>query len=294
MGTYHFLDGSKVRIHYRGNSKTCGRCHGDVNNCKGGAIAKECESAGGARVPLHVHMKKLWSEINFTPASFELPKDISDGDVENDIQILENQNFPRLAKAQEDKTVAEQYVGLSITNINKDIDDKKIQDFIRRFVSSEIKDEEIDIVRNKRKTTATISQNLTSTKVEQAMKRLNFSDCQQMYFERPLYCTPIRNMTPEKKQENNTSDIPGLSKEDQRKALQKQKEQEKKKDVEKGSSVSAFKILMDKAAANKKSDEQSKNSASPFLRTEKKRDSNELSSPSSPQDNDNKKTKPSL
>ena len=27
MGTYHYLDGERVRVYYRGNTKTCGRCH---------------------------------------------------------------------------------------------------------------------------------------------------------------------------------------------------------------------------------------------------------------------------
>ena len=26
MGTYHFLDGARVRVYYKGNEKTCGRC----------------------------------------------------------------------------------------------------------------------------------------------------------------------------------------------------------------------------------------------------------------------------
>ena len=34
MGTYHFLDGARVRIFYRGNQKTCGRCHQHARGCK--------------------------------------------------------------------------------------------------------------------------------------------------------------------------------------------------------------------------------------------------------------------
>ena len=48
MGTYHFLDGARVRIFYRGNEKTCGRCHNTASRgCKGAGIARDCEEQGG-------------------------------------------------------------------------------------------------------------------------------------------------------------------------------------------------------------------------------------------------------
>ena len=46
MGTYHFLDGAKVRVFYRGNEQTCGLCHQGQASCPGGGISKECENAG--------------------------------------------------------------------------------------------------------------------------------------------------------------------------------------------------------------------------------------------------------
>ena len=267
MGTYHFLDGAKVRIFYRGNERTCGRCHGNTSNCKGGGIAKECEAAGGTRVPLHQHMKKLWKEINFTPASFELPGDLTE-DLEHDVEISSSQNFPRAEKvAQVTEKDMQRYVGLSIANINLDEDDSAIQDFVRRFVSSEIPNDQINIIRDKKKAVVNINDTLTSETVSQAMKRLNFSDCKQKYFEKPLYCKPLRNMTPEKS--NNV--IPGLQPKDQEKA-------------------SAFQIMMakpNKKDRDPKNDPESDQSSSPQLR--EKRSSNEMSSPSSPQEQSTKK-----
>ena len=52
MGTYHIIDGSKVRVFYRGNKKTCGRCHKSSRECPGEAIAKNCEAKGGDRIHL--------------------------------------------------------------------------------------------------------------------------------------------------------------------------------------------------------------------------------------------------
>ena len=42
MGSYHFLDGEVVKISYRGNVETCGRCHKSAKKCPGGGKKKEC------------------------------------------------------------------------------------------------------------------------------------------------------------------------------------------------------------------------------------------------------------
>ena len=275
MGTYHFLDGAKVRIFYRGNAKTCGRCHCTSHCCKGGRIAKECEKAVGLKIPLHQHMKRLWSEVNFTPASFELPKELVDTNIENDVEILNTQNFPRVdTKAEVTRDDTERYVGLSIANINLEEDDLSIQEFVRRFVSNDISNELIKITRDKKKAVVNINENLTSDVVIQAMKRLNFSDCKQKYFEKPLYCKPLRNMTPEKANPCVSNEkkvtIPGLP----------QKEQEK---------ASAFQLLMAKASQKETKTDSEKPDSSPPLRD--KRSSKEMSSPISPEEQLKKKGK---
>ena len=94
MGTYHFLDGSRVRIFYRGNEKTCGRCHRTAREIPGGGLARDCDGAGGIRVHLHDHMKRVWMEIGFAPFSFELPQS-SEGDEENDHPISGAVRFQR-------------------------------------------------------------------------------------------------------------------------------------------------------------------------------------------------------
>ena len=59
MGTFHIIDGSKVRIFYRGNKKTCGRCHRVASLCPGEAISRNCAAGGGPMVFLSDHMKEL-------------------------------------------------------------------------------------------------------------------------------------------------------------------------------------------------------------------------------------------
>ena len=72
MGTFHLIDGLKVRIYYPGNPKTCGRFHKSGKDCPEGRIAKVCEENGGVRRFLSDHMRSLWAEVNFTPVVFEL------------------------------------------------------------------------------------------------------------------------------------------------------------------------------------------------------------------------------
>ena len=56
MGTYHLIDGCKIRVYYRGNKKTCGRCHKLASECPGDAVAKNCALGGGDCVSLSDHM----------------------------------------------------------------------------------------------------------------------------------------------------------------------------------------------------------------------------------------------
>ena len=70
MGTYHFLDGERLRVYYRGNQKTCGRCHKVANMCPGGGLAKDCQETGSPRVDLFEHMKILWGKNRLLPNNF--------------------------------------------------------------------------------------------------------------------------------------------------------------------------------------------------------------------------------
>ena len=60
MGTYHHLGGNKVKIIYRGNKRTCGKCHQTASECTGKGIAKECTSD---RLPLDQHMTNMMKKI---------------------------------------------------------------------------------------------------------------------------------------------------------------------------------------------------------------------------------------
>ena len=97
MGTFHFIDGSKVKVFYRGNIKTCARCHKSAANCPGGAIARECLAQGGVKVDLAHHMKTVWELIGFTPTTFVLPTEdkVDSAKFEGDLVVSEKSSFER-------------------------------------------------------------------------------------------------------------------------------------------------------------------------------------------------------
>ena len=50
IGTYHAIDSQRVTLRYKGQLQTCARCYQTAVDCKGGAIARKCEAAQGAKV----------------------------------------------------------------------------------------------------------------------------------------------------------------------------------------------------------------------------------------------------
>ena len=129
------VDGNKVRILYRGNSKTCARCHKHALQCKGGGLARNCGVAGGEHVPLSTHMKSLWEEIGFEPVNFEL----DDSEVpENDSHQAEldkglHVDTPQLGKKplqEPSERDIMKFDGITIKNIPTSVEDKQLFEFL--------------------------------------------------------------------------------------------------------------------------------------------------------------------
>ena len=91
MGSYHIIDGEKVSVRYRGQVRTCARCHQSEKQCPGKGIARDCQED---RVLLSHHMEKHWKDIGFTPDSNadaedevdDLKIQIGKGNIEKQIQ----------------------------------------------------------------------------------------------------------------------------------------------------------------------------------------------------------------
>ena len=139
MGTFHILDGSKVKIFYRGNKSTCGWCHADSSKCPGGAKAKTCKEKGTAQVQLVDHMTTLWSLVGFDPQSFYIPE-IQYDDIEGvdylggDRKVLQTVHFPRQVDRVQQLSGGKKYTAVRIRNFPLDSSDEDIVEFLKKEV----------------------------------------------------------------------------------------------------------------------------------------------------------------
>ena len=197
MGTYHYIDGSRIRVFYRGNTKTCGRCHQGSGQCKGGGVAKECEELGGSRVYLSDHMKSLWSKVNFNPTSFKLPEDTDDIEGGGDKPISE-ERIPKVTKPPMSETDKAKLIGVRINNFDLENSEDEILEFLQKNISKNIEKENIEMMKNTRNISVSVISGLTSENILAALSVIDFKESKKLYLGRPLYCKPIRNITPVK------------------------------------------------------------------------------------------------
>ena len=204
MGTYHYLDGERVRVYYRGNSKTCGRCHLTAQQCIGGGIARECQTEGGPRKDLIQHMRELWLEIGFSPTNFKLPdretEDESDGNFGGDRTVLCAPFFPRTprpASVGSDKDNI--FIKTKINNFPKDISETHAVNFMKENVDKSISLPDLEINRTELSSQIIIGPGPSKEVVNKAVEALDFHRSQKLFFQdRKLYAKPFKPLTPVK------------------------------------------------------------------------------------------------
>ena len=208
MGTYHFLDGERIRVYFRGNIKTCGRCHQSAQTCLGGGIARNCQSQGGQRVDLFEHMRNLWATIGFIPTAFQLPErevDDSDGsqasnNLIGDQKIIDAVYFkkkiehPELTLEEKNKITA-----VKITNFPLEIKEEEVLEFLKKTVEGSISEENISVTRNERNSQVALESTSNRDLMFKAAEILDYKKTREMTFPgRPLYIRLMRTLTPEK------------------------------------------------------------------------------------------------
>ena len=196
-----YLDGEHVRVYYRGNMKTCGRCHQGAQLCRGGGIARECQEEGGARKDLFQHMHETWLQIGFSPTSFELPEKENEDDVENfggDQEVLNLPNFPRTIN-QPTQSDSEIFSKTRITNLPKDISDEEASTFLKENVDKSISVLDIEIVRNEFNSQLIIGPGPSKAIVAKTAETLDYHRTQKYFFQdRKLYARPFKPLSPVK------------------------------------------------------------------------------------------------
>ena len=203
MGSYHILDGHRIRVNYKGNVATCGRCHSDKKSCKGEGLAKLCQENGGRHVPLIEHMRSLWAHIGFTPSNFELDSDFEEIDNENvvfhhgDRPISKEQETTRV-KPKLSNESKQKLSGLKINNFPKEMTDKEVLEFIQEHVKPDMDTVNFEIDKSGPNATVRIFSGIDPDGIIAATDRIDFKVTRRKILERPLYCTPVRNITPTK------------------------------------------------------------------------------------------------
>lgn len=149
MGSYHYLDRQRVRVSYRGNPRTCGRCQVEPEGCKGGGIASICESNCGERVDIMTLMRRLWKHVNFTPSSFKLPdKDQEETEEANnydgDCEVTKSNFFEPIAVISLMETPErKKYTHLQMSNLMKTGD---ILEILKNKVDARFTEDDIKVV----------------------------------------------------------------------------------------------------------------------------------------------------
>ena len=62
LGTYHLIDGVRIRINYRNCIQTCSRCYSTPDFCPGGVYGRKCYELGGQKIQLAEHIEWLVRE----------------------------------------------------------------------------------------------------------------------------------------------------------------------------------------------------------------------------------------
>ena len=210
-----------------------------------------------------------------------------------------------------------------VKNLPLEMKDDEILTFLRVYVESNIKVEAMEIVRQTKNATVIIASGLNPITVTEAITKLDFTVTRNLLLRLPLYCRPIRDITPKKPNELSpkspndsktgtkpkttfTSVIPGLPLKAQQQAIDRLKKNEaknlKKKTPEKVSKTNepfeknAFDVLMKMRDNNDKSGDEDPEANHVDLQSSpapkpNKRLADELDSPNTPTEADLKKLK---
>ena len=126
IGSYHIVDGERVSFRYRGQFKTCNKCHLLETECSGKGLAKDCTSS--ARLLLSTFMKEYWETIGYKPANEKMNEVDLDEPVKTIPVVTANERTHPLSLPVEDPSPDElsRYSGIVVKGFLKDKTDQDI------------------------------------------------------------------------------------------------------------------------------------------------------------------------
>ena len=214
MGTFHILDGQKVKVFYRGNG-TCGWCQADSIKCPGGAKAKACKEVGTKQVHLGEHMKELWSKIDFNPQAFEITEvEYDDSDNSDhfggDRKVLRAVNFPRsIEPNQMSPSESAKFTGVRINNFPLDISDEDIVNFLSDEINEKISTSDVKSEKTKYSTNTYLGPGPSLEIIAKVAELIDYKTTSKTFFEgRKLHVQLHRPLTPVKMNKDDTKNAP--------------------------------------------------------------------------------------
>ena len=183
MGSYHIIDGEKVSVRYRGQARTCARCHKTESVCPGRAIARDCTST---RVLLSDHMEEHWERIGYKPDT----DDLNEVD-ELDIQVGMKDPQPEPAESlRPDHT--DKYSSVLIHGFSKTAEEKDIYDIL--LEGGLPSDYQIGDIKKNDKNGQLLIENLSSAACISLTDHIHGKS----FFKRKVYVNSIVQKTPAK------------------------------------------------------------------------------------------------
>ena len=183
MGSFHIIDGEKVSVRYRGQDKTCARCHKTESVCPGKAMAKDCTSD---RVLLSAHMEEHWLKVEYRPDTQSL-NEVDEIDVQ--IGRKEPEAVPTDSLRPD---YSEKYTSVLINGFPKTAEEKDVYDIL--LEGGLPSDYEIGLIRKIEKNGQLVIENLASTVCVSLTNHIHG----EKFFNRKVFVTSVVQKTPSK------------------------------------------------------------------------------------------------
>ena len=136
-----------MSVKYRGQVKTCARCHKTERDCPGKAVARDCQET---RVLLSTHMHEHWQSIGFVP-----DQDTESSDDIDEVDIHVGKNNRSYSTVKEGPDLSHRYKSLLISGLHQsELDLNQIYEILlKNGLPNSIKSSEITINEKSHKVT---------------------------------------------------------------------------------------------------------------------------------------------
>ena len=194
IGTYHAIDGQRVTLMYSGQLQTCARCYETALNCKGGGIARKCETAQGPKVEFSDYIIKLWQKIGYVPGEVEMAA-VYDEHVDHDEGAgAVTKQTGGLFTPTKQVSEPEKYSGVSVKQFPKDTDHGDIIEYLVNVGLPEALKDSV-VIRENGKVTIRDLENAVCLEIITNIHN-------KVQFGKKLFCNGFIALTPEKEKDS--------------------------------------------------------------------------------------------